>query len=117
MSSPENLLIDIGNTFIKWSRHSVGAGSATSESTQTTGGRMLIEEVSDLGDAFRGQQPPRLIVMSNVAGTKVRNPLLRALEVEQSAFGGVQSSDKRQSNPLLLAAYERHEQAKATKKN
>lgn len=81
MSSPENLLIDIGNTFIKWSRHSVGAGSDTSETTQTTGGRMLIEEVSDLGDAFRGQQPPRLIVVSNVAGTKVRNPLLRALEV------------------------------------
>lgn len=47
----------------------------------------------------------------------VADVLLRALEVEQSAFGGAQSSDKRQSNPLLLAAYERHDQAKATKKN
>jgi type III pantothenate kinase len=81
MPTPENLLIDIGNTFIKWSRHTVGDPSATSEATQTAGGRMLIDEISDLGDALRGQEPPRLAVVSNVAGTKVRNPLLRALEV------------------------------------
>lgn len=47
----------------------------------------------------------------------VAEALLRALEVEQSAFGGAQSSDKRQSNPLLIAAYARHEQAKAVKKH
>lgn len=47
----------------------------------------------------------------------VADALLRTLEVEQSAFGGPQSSDKRQSNPLLIAAYERHEQAKAAKKH
>jgi type III pantothenate kinase len=81
MSSSENLLIDIGNTFIKWSRHTIGNDGTASEATQTAGGRLLIEEVSDLGDAFRGQEPPLLTVVSNVAGTKVRNPLLRALEV------------------------------------
>jgi hypothetical protein len=43
--------------------------------------------------------------------------LLRALEVEQSAFGGPSSRDKRESNPLLVAAYARHEQAKAASKH
>lgn len=47
----------------------------------------------------------------------VADALLRALEVEQSAFGGPSASDKRQSNPLLIAAYARHEQAKAPKKH
>lgn len=43
----------------------------------------------------------------------VAEALLRALEIEQSAFGGYQSSDKRKSTALLDAAYQRHEQAKA----
>lgn len=47
----------------------------------------------------------------------VADVLLRALEIEQSAFGGPKSQDQRQSNPLLIAAYARHEQAKAPKKN
>ena len=47
----------------------------------------------------------------------VADALLRALEIEQSVFGGPQNQDKRQSNPLLVAAYARHEQAKQPKKH
>lgn len=47
----------------------------------------------------------------------VADALLRALEVEQSVFGGPSAKDQRQSNPLLIAAYARHEQAKAPKKH
>ena len=81
MPAPESLLIDVGNTFIKWSRHTQGGGSADSNETMAGAGRMLIEEVAALKEAFRTQPAPRLVVVSNVAGTKVRNPLLRALEV------------------------------------
>jgi type III pantothenate kinase len=81
MPAPESLLIDVGNTFIKWSRHTLGGGSADSSETMAGAGRLLIEEVAALKEAFRTQPAPRLVVVSNVAGTKVRNPLLRALEV------------------------------------
>ena len=81
MSAPESLLIDVGNTFIKWSRHTPAAPGSEALATQTGGGRMLIEEISGLADDFRGHAAPRLVVVSNVAGTRVRNPLLRALEV------------------------------------
>ncbi|HEY4135036.1 MAG TPA: hypothetical protein VGO34_07455 [Alphaproteobacteria bacterium] len=47
----------------------------------------------------------------------VAEALLRALEIDQSAFGGFNRDDKRQSNPLLVAAYARHEQAKAAVKH
>lgn len=81
MGAPENLLIDIGNTFIKWSRHTLDDAAATCEATQTSGGRMLLDEIHGLANEFRGQTAPALIVVSNVAGTRVRNPLLRALEM------------------------------------
>ena len=81
MPAAESLLIDIGNTFIKWSRHARGPGVMDAAATQGSGGRMLIEEISGLADDFRSQPAPQLVVVSNVAGTRVRNPLLRALEV------------------------------------
>lgn len=80
MGAPETLLIDIGNTFVKWSRHALVA-DAGPEASATGGGRVLLDEIPDLGDEFRTQAPPHLVVVSNVAGTRVRNPLLRALEV------------------------------------
>ena len=85
MSPPEpaqNLLIDVGNTFVKWSLHRrVRAAAAEAADTMMAGGRVMIDEVHELGDEFRHHPAPALAVVSNVAGTRVRNPLLRALEV------------------------------------
>lgn len=80
MSARQTLLIDIGNTFVKWSRHALDAGRSP-EDSMVAHGRVLIDEVSHLADGFREHAAPDLVVISNVAGTRVRNPLLRALEV------------------------------------
>ena len=80
MSARQTLLIDIGNTFVKWSRHALEAGRSP-EDSMVAHGRVLIDEVAHLADGFREHAAPDLVVISNVAGTRVRNPLLRALEV------------------------------------
>ena len=79
--SPTILLIDIGNTFIKWSRHSLDRAATHSATTFVDGGRMLLEEIASLSEAFGTQPAPLKVVISNVAGTRVRNPVMRALEV------------------------------------
>lgn len=79
--SSQNLLIDVGNTFLKWSLHRREPSAAESADTFVVGGRVLIDEIHGLTDEFRAHEPPALTVISNVAGTRVRNPLLRALEV------------------------------------
>ncbi len=75
------LLIDIGNTFLKWGRYPAGntPGVAASD-VCTSFGRVLLDEISELATMWRGQPTPARVVVSNVAGTRVRNPLLRALE-------------------------------------
>ena len=89
MSAAEILLIDIGNTFLKWSRHARTLADAGADSSLVSSGRMLIEEASDLGDSFRTQVAPVMVVVSNVAGTRVRNPLLRSLEVWPEYVDGI----------------------------
>ena len=79
--SPTILLIDIGNTFIKWSRHSLDRDATHSAATFVDGGRMLLEEIASLSEAFGAQPAPVKVVISNVAGTRIRNPVMRALEV------------------------------------
>lgn len=79
MSEPYDLLIDVGNTFIKWGRYRSGGG-ATSEPAALDQERRLIDEIATLVPAFAAYSAPRHVVISNVAGTRVRNPLLRAME-------------------------------------
>jgi type III pantothenate kinase len=78
-NAPFDLLIDIGNTFVKWGRYRVGA--ATAEEALIENERRLIDEVPGMGPAFAHYPAaPRRIVISNVAGTRIRNPLMRAVE-------------------------------------
>jgi len=77
------LLIDIGNTFLKWgtySRATPGARSLAHERTIASG-RVLLEEISMVTKEWRRQPLPDAVVISNVAGTAVANPVMRALEV------------------------------------
>ena len=86
MSEQYDLLIDVGNTFIKWGRYRAG-GVTTSEAAAIDNERRLIDEIATIGPVFAGYAPPRHIVISNVAGTRVRNPLMRAMEVWPGAPG------------------------------
>ena len=81
MPAQTSLLIDIGNTFIKWSRHTPGSDAAHSAATYIDGGRILHEEIATLSEAFGSHPAPAKVLISNVAGTRVRNPVMRALEV------------------------------------
>ncbi|HEY4372689.1 MAG TPA: type III pantothenate kinase, partial [Burkholderiales bacterium] len=74
----EDLLIDIGNTFVKWGRYRVGLPTALDALIESE--RRLIDEIPGISPAFNRYPPPRRIVISNVAGTRVRNPLMRAVE-------------------------------------
>ena len=100
-SDKDWLLIDVGNTFLKWGRYStpvcvesdrpvepgpehepfVQAVHRTSIEHCVAQGRVLLAEIPILAIDWRELPRPSLIVISNVAGTRVRNPLLRALEV------------------------------------
>jgi type III pantothenate kinase len=86
MRNSPYLLVDVGNTFLKWGRYRAGGtpGSAASDRCSAFG-RVLIDEAAELAAIWRTHPCPRRIVISNVAGTRVRNPLLRALEVWPSA--------------------------------
>ena len=76
------LLVDIGNTFIKWGRYPRdGATGVPAADVCSSYGRVLHDEISSLPLMWKEQPPPEVVVMSNVAGTRVRNPVLRALEV------------------------------------
>ncbi|MCZ2414369.1 MAG: type III pantothenate kinase, partial [Burkholderiales bacterium] len=77
------LLIDIGNTFLKWGTYSPpsSAGRSLAQDKQLAFGRVLLEEVSMVTKEWRRQPTPGAIVISNVAGTGVVNPTLRSLEI------------------------------------
>ncbi len=77
------LLIDIGNTFLKWGTYSRGTPGARALAHERTiaSGRVLLEEISMVTKEWRRQPLPEAVVISNVAGTAVVNPVLRALEV------------------------------------
>ncbi len=90
------LLIDCGNTFLKWGRyHPHGGGSnGNAASTTTTDtpaattaseqciefNRVLLDEIRSLPGLWRRYEAPVKVIISSVAGTRVRNPILRALE-------------------------------------
>jgi len=76
------LLVDVGNTFLKWGRYQPsGDGPRAALANCAVNGRVLLAEIPILAIEWRAQQCPEVVVISNVAGTRIRNPLLRALEV------------------------------------
>jgi type III pantothenate kinase len=81
---PYNLLIDIGNTFLKWGLFRSGsAGSARENRLES--GHVLLEEIPALAAQFSKIPVPAQIIISNVAGTRVRTTMIRVLEVWRDA--------------------------------
>jgi type III pantothenate kinase len=78
--TPYNLLIDIGNTFVKWGRYRAAAAGAAAGNCLDSG-HLLLAEVPELAPAWRRLRAPAHIVISNVAGTRVRASMLRVLEI------------------------------------
>ena len=74
-----NLLIDIGNTFLKWGRFRATPGRAADNRLES--GHVLLEEVPALAAQFSKLRAPSQIVISNVAGTRVRATMIRVLEI------------------------------------
>ncbi len=80
------LLIDCGNTFLKWGRYHPHTTSSRRASEQCIEfNRVLLDEIRSLTSLWRRYEPPAKIVISSVAGTRVRNPILRALEAWPAA--------------------------------
>ena len=75
-----NLLIDIGNTFLKWGLFRSGSAGNARE-TRLESGHVLLEEMPSLAAQFAKIPVPAHIVISNVAGTRVRSTMIRVLEV------------------------------------
>lgn len=80
MSEAYNLLVDIGNTFVKWGRYKAHSNAAAHASCLESG-HALLEEITALALQLRKHPAPAQIVISNVAGTRVRAAMLRLLEI------------------------------------
>jgi type III pantothenate kinase len=80
MNAPYNLLVDIGNTFVKWGRYRAKS-NATAHASCLEFGHALLEEIPTLTAQLRKHPAPAQIVISNVAGTRVRATMLRLLEL------------------------------------
>jgi type III pantothenate kinase len=74
------LLIDVGNTFFKWGLYQPSANGSAREN-RVESGHALLEEIPSLQTQFAKLPTPAGIVISNVAGTRVRATTIRALEV------------------------------------
>jgi type III pantothenate kinase len=74
-----DLLIDIGNTFLKWGLFRAQSGGEAREN-RLESGHVLLEEISGLAAQFAKFRTPAQIVISNVAGTRVRSTMIRVLE-------------------------------------
>src|SRR5439155_7317957 len=75
-----NLLVDIGNTFLKWGVFLASStGSARDNRLEFV--HVLLEEIPALAAQFTRMPTPSQIVISNVAGTRVRATMIRVLEV------------------------------------
>jgi type III pantothenate kinase len=84
MTSPAkrefSLLIDVGNTFLKWGLfHSEPDGGARENRVES--GHALHDEIMALPAQFAKLPTPAKIVISNVAGTRIRSSTIRILEV------------------------------------
>ena len=77
------LLIDIGNTFLKWGMYGAAQAGARSLASdrQREFGRVLLDEIPMVMAEWRKLPTPSRIVIGNVAGTRNMNPVLRAFEV------------------------------------
>ncbi|MFO1315836.1 MAG: type III pantothenate kinase [Burkholderiales bacterium] len=82
MNAPNayTLLIDVGNTFLKWGLF-VPAGEGRAQDNRVESGHALLEEITALPAQFARLPTPAKIVISNVAGTRVRATTIRMLEV------------------------------------
>ena len=79
MNEPYNLLVDIGNTFVKWGRYKANS-DATAHASCLDSGHALLVEIPALAAQLCKHPAPAQIVISNVAGTRVRATMLRLLE-------------------------------------
>jgi type III pantothenate kinase len=75
-----HLLIDVGNTFLKWGLFQPSAAGGAREN-RLESGHALLEEIPALPAQFAKYPAPSRIVISNVAGTRVRAATIRVLEV------------------------------------
>jgi type III pantothenate kinase len=80
MSESYSLLVDIGNTFVKWGRYRVPSNAAA-QANCLDSGHALLEEIPSLAAQLRKHSVPERVVISNVAGTRVRATMLRLLEI------------------------------------
>ncbi len=78
---PYDLLIDIGNTFLKWGLFRAAAQRHRAATTASIPATLLLEEMPALAVQFSKLRSPARIVISNVAGTRVRSTIIRVLEV------------------------------------
>jgi type III pantothenate kinase len=75
-----SLLIDVGNTFLKWGLfRSHPEGGARGNRMES--GHALLEEIMALPAQFTKLPTPAKIVISNVAGSRIRSATIRILEV------------------------------------
>ena len=90
MSDSYNLLIDVGNTFVKWGRYKMQPPAPAGTPVPENGwahancveyGNTLLDEIPSLVGTFRRSPAPRRTLVSNVAGTKSRNTLMHVLEI------------------------------------
>jgi type III pantothenate kinase len=77
------MLIDIGNTFLKWGTygHAAAHGRSLALDRLQAFGRVLHDEIPMVMAEWRRMPVPERIVIANVAGTRVVNPVMRALEI------------------------------------
>ena len=85
-----HLLIDVGNTFLKWGLFQPSAAGGAREN-RLESGHALLEEIPALPAQFAKYPAPSRIVISNVAGTRVRAATIRVLEVWPDAPGSQQA--------------------------
>ena len=75
-----SLLIDVGNTFLKWGLFRANADGGAREN-RVESGHALHDEIMALPAQFGKLPTPGRIVISNVAGTRIRSSVIRILEV------------------------------------
>src|SRR5205814_3151514 len=80
----DTLLIDIGNPFLKWGLFRNGS-SGDARENRLESGHALLAEIPALALQFAKFRAPAQIIISNVAGTRVRSTIIRVLEVWSNA--------------------------------
>ena len=75
-----HLLIDVGNTFLKWGLFRPST-DGTARDNRVDSGHAMLEEITALPAQFAKLPTPTKIIISNVAGTRVRANTIRMLEV------------------------------------